>query len=279
MPRDTTLELRFDRYLLPDTAIRQSVAIYSGSADSTDIPLPEYDVVERVVVYRLAQLEPGVRYTVELTIPKQEGDFGFRAFDGAPLAEGDVPLSFDFRTRKTPPPTPDPAPLPAYQTTCELLDALVPVSGAGCSAGTCHGGDNPRMGLRLDSAFGLATTAVDRVAHQTERGVRAGVALDDPPRLGVNMPIIDRGKPENSYLMYKLLRNPANFRGNPGVGCTTVHAVPLPDGVCPEPSAAESQRLADYFVIGLPMPYNDSSADLRAIQAWIRDEKIPVTCD
>ena len=278
-PRETTLELRFDRYLLPATAVRQSIRIYTGSEDLTLFTQPAYDVVERVLVYSLPDgglLEPGVRYTVELAIPKQDEDFGFRAFDGALLAEGPVPLTFDFRTRKseTPPPDPPPPAPPTYESTCDLLDALAPASdptkGAGCSSNSCHGGKDARMGLRLDNNEGLAQTAIDRVAHQTESGAKTGVSLQNPPRLGVNMPIIDLGRPDNSYLMYKLLRNPANFSGNPGVGCTTVHQVPLPAGECPEPSAAESERLASYFVRGVPMPYNDRSADLRRLQRWIR---------
>lgn len=286
VPRDTTLELRFDRYLLPVTAVRQSITIYSGNEELSLFAQPEYDLVERVVVYELPKLEPGARYTVELLVPKTEDDLGFRAFDQAPLEEADIPLSFDFRTQKLEPPPPDPsAPppyIPPYNTTCKLLDALGlgedPKQYARCSTNSCHGGTAARMGLRLDGATGLVQTALGRVAHQTETGAKTGVPLEHPPRLGVNMPIIDRGRPDNSYLMYKLLRNPRNFSGEPGVGCTTIHKVPLPPGVCPEPTAAESARLHDYFVRGLPMPHNDRSADLRGIQAWIRDTTIAAEC-
>ncbi|MCC6899590.1 MAG: hypothetical protein IT377_11480 [Polyangiaceae bacterium] len=245
---------------------------------------PEYDVVERVLVYRLpegAKLEPGTRYTVELLTPSADDDFGFRAFDGAPLGVGEVPLRFDFRTRKSatvpPPPT-----SPVFADTCSLLEALAPgvpeSKRAGCASNSCHGGADARMGLRLDNAEGLAQTAIDHVAHQTESGVHAGQTLENPPRLGVNMPIIDRGRPENSYLMYKLLLSSSNFRGNPGVGCTTVHQVALPAEVCPEPTAAESARLAAWFVRGSPMPQNDRSVDLRGLQAWIRNTTLKVEC-
>ena len=281
---ETALELRFDRYLLPATAVRQSIAIYTGSEDLGVFAQPEYDLVERVLVYRLpsgARLEPGVRYTVELLSPKEEDDFGFRAFDRAPLAEAGVPLTFDFRTRKAP--TAPPAPtLPPFEDTCQLLEALAPgipvEKRAGCSSNSCHGGADARMGLRLDNAQGLAQTAIDRVAHQTESGAHSGQPLENPPRLGVNMPIIDRGRPENSYLIYKLLRNPNNFTGHPGVGCSSAHQVALPFGVCPQPSTAESDRLASWFVRGLPMPHNDRSVDLRGVQAWIRDTTAKVEC-
>ena len=270
--------------MLPATAVRQSISVFTGSEDLGVFAQPEYDVVERVLVYRLpagAKLEPGTRYTVELRSPATDDDFGFRAFDGAVLGEGAVPLTFDFRTRKsaTVPPAPPP---PVFGDTCALLEALAPGipenKRAGCSSNSCHGGESARMGLRLDNVEGLAQTAIDRVAHQTESGAHAGQTLENPPRLGVNMPIIDRGRPENSYLIYKLLRNPRNFSGNPGVGCSTVHQVALPAGACPEPSAAESERLARWFVRGLPMPHNDRSVDLRGLQAFIRDTTLKVEC-
>jgi len=265
---ETSLELRFDRYLLPSTAIRQSVAIYTGNEDLGVFAQPEYDLVERVLVYKLpagTKLEPGVRYTVEVLTPKEEDADGFRAFDGAALEEGEVPLTFDFRTRKIPSEFSAKAPNP-YSDCDTMLEAL---ARAGCSSNSCHGGDAARMGLRLDNWQGVDQTAIGAVAHQTDTGT--GNVLENPPRMGVNMPIVDPGRPENSYLMYKLLRNPSNFSGNPEVDCTkSVHNVPLPSGTCPEPSAAESQRLASYFVRGLPMPYNDRSAELRPLQDWIR---------
>jgi hypothetical protein len=284
VPRETTLELRFDRYLLPETAVRQSISLFTGSEDLGVFSQPEYDVVERVLVYRLPEgqkLEPGVRYSVALRIPEEADDFGFRAFDGAPLGEGDVPFAFDFRTRKTET-TPPPLFSPTYESTCDLLDALAPgdppEKRAGCSSNSCHGGAGARMGLRLDNNEGLLQTAIDRVAHQTEHGAKTGVPLQSPAKMGVNMPILDLGRPENSYLLYKLLRNPRNFSEPAGLGCTTVHQVPLPDGVCPEPSAAEADRLQASFVRGLPMPYNDRSVDLRRLQTWIRGAQAFTPC-
>lgn len=277
VPRNLSIELRFDRYLLPWSGIRQSLRVYSGSEDVSEFLQPEYDVVERVLSLRIEStpngdpllLEPGARYTVELLVPKSENDFGLRAFDQAPIEEGDVPLSFDFRTQKLDPP---PLPAPPGVLTCgQFITELA--NGPKCSTGGCHAGNDAPMGLRFDGDKEFVSTAVNHVAHETETGAKAGVPLTHPSRMGVQMPIVEPSNPGNSYMMYKLLRNPNNFSGDGGVGCATTHTVALPAGVCPEPSAAESERLARYFVKGLPMPHTDSTvADLRKIQAFIRGD-------
>ncbi len=91
------------------------------------------------------------------------------------------------------------------------------------------------------------------------------------------MPIIDPGRPDTSYLMYKLLVNDRNY-GDGAERCTTRHQVPLPDGACLPPSPAETERLRDWFVRGQAMPLRDppdspgwsvTQDDLRAIQRYI----------
>jgi len=247
-------------------------------------------VVERVLSYSLPEgtlLEPGVRYSVELLSAESRDEFGFRAFDGAPLREADVPLKFDFRTNNLPTPAPARRP-PRRRVSCDQV--LGRMSVAGCAGKTCHnsfgspdcptghGSDStgkcisvPRMGLDLRDRKGLLGTAIGHVAHQTETGPKTGTPLTDPERFGTAMPIIDAFRPENSYLMYKILRNPRNFRET-RLGCSTVHRVALPEGVCPEPSAEESARLREWFVRGEPMPLGANSAaiDPRVIQEWIR---------
>src|SRR5690606_8396337 len=98
VPIDTSITLRFDRYLRPASAVRQSLRVFTGSPNNgVGLLRPEYDVIERVVVYRLtSRLQPGTLYTVELLTPSAESADGFQAFDGAPLVERDAPLSFHF---------------------------------------------------------------------------------------------------------------------------------------------------------------------------------------
>ena len=287
IPRDTTIELRFDRYIRPTDAVRQSIRLFTGSTDNSQFLEPTYDVVERVVVYELTRtLAPDTLYTVEIKIPTEDSPNGFHAFDGAPLtADGSAPLRFNFRTREEEPPPPSgrpPAPtcgeiLDVFRDSCARchsspLESPGPEeTDAGCGAGERY--DQavgcvkvPRQGLRLGSRDGLVHTAIGKVAHQTEIGPSGGTPLANPDRLGVQMPIVDPGKPGNSYLMYKLLRN----RNNLGP-CTTDYNVDLA-GQCAF-DEDEAERLREWFVRLDPMPADGFSIprqDLNDIQAWIR---------
>ncbi len=281
VPRDAVIQIRFDRYLLPETAVRQSLHVFTGDPDLGVFLQPEYDMVERVLSFRLSDggwYLPGVLYTVELVVPTDDGSFGFRAFDGAPLGEGPVPLKFDFRTAKVDPPPPpeDEAPV-----TCELALAAFAAQNGGCASAACHSSEgSPPMGLVLDSAAGIVVTAIDRPAHETEIGGKTGVVLESPARLGVSMPIIDPGRPYNSYLMYKLLRKTDSFRtsAEPATVCVTRYQVGFgPDGLCPPPPPKEDTRLREWFVRGEPMPLGISlDAEhprdrMLLIQRWIRE--------
>lgn len=284
VPLDSPIELRFDRYLLPATAVRQSLLVSTGQASCRlarpPAPAvcfePEYDVLERVVSFRLvpgAELLPGVLYTVELVVPGDEQPYGFRAFDGASLLEASAPLRFSFRTAtvRAPPVAPEPIP-----TCADVVDGIFGApSGAACA--TCHAGDAPPLGLRLDSKSGLIETALGRVARETDLAPHAGRALDAPPRFGLAMPIIAPGRPDTSYLLYKLLVNDDNYGAGPE-RCATAHRVPLPPGECLPPSARERERLREWFVLGQPMPLAAPPAaparhlelhELRAIQRYI----------
>jgi hypothetical protein len=283
VPRNTDVELRFDRYLLPSTAIRQSLFVYSGAQSNAVFLEPKYDVIERVIDYRLpagTKLTPNLVYTVELLSPGDAAANGFRAFDGAPLAPGPVPLTFAFRTGT------QTAPAPKAQAVPTCADVLAifrrPSPSVACAGSSCHSPPG-RGGLDLSSKFGLVTTAVGRVASETAVGPRVDVPLENPgsppgdTRTGVQMPVIDSGRPENSYLLYKLLRKPGNF-GSAAQRCTSAYAVAFPPGQCLPPSSAESTRLREWFVTGQAMPLHEDPslpdphlqlADLRTIQNWI----------
>ncbi len=253
VPTNTAITLRFDRYLRPASAARQSIRLYTGDpGNGAGLLRPEYDMVERVVVYRLTSaLEPGTLYTVELVSPSESSSFGFEAFDGAVLEEGAAPLKFNFFTRRSSEPV-EQVPLediPSCERVVELLRE------AGCARGGCHGGAAPSMGLRLDSPESLVETAINRVAHETDLGAQVGVPLRNPARFGVQMPVLDPGEPANSYLMYKLIRGERSHWVNvdePGA-CDTRYPVALP-GTCVPPPASELARLREWFVRGVPMP-------------------------
>ena len=266
VPLAAEIELRFDRYLLPSTVARQSISVTTGELSA--FLRPRYDPVERVVVFRFLEgglWTPGTRYTVELYDPTTHAEhWGFRAFDGAVLTEDSpAPLRFTFRTRRAFPSAPLPElPAPALS---EVTDV---VSDRSCTAGGCHAQPEPPMGLALDSPHGFEAT-LDTVAHETENGPTAAEPLENARRLGIQMPLVDRGRPGNSYLLYKVLVNPANYRGS----CETIHRVRL-DGCVTFPSEAAA-RLRAAFVWGEPMPFDTNETPsldvdgLRLLSDWI----------
>ena len=136
----------------------------------------------------------------------------------------------------------------------------------------------PRMGLDLSSASAIIRTAIEEVARQTETGPSGGIPLVNPDRIGVQMPIIDPGRPSNSYMMYKLLRDPRVLRDDP---CETQYEVAL-NGECPNPSQDERERLREWFVSGAPMPLGTPGAldrgDLDVLQGWIRNGAMMTEC-
>jgi hypothetical protein len=247
VPLGTPIELRFDRYLLPKTVGREALALYTGATANGIFLEPEYDVVERVVTFRPGSpLTPGVVYEADLTLPDEDPNgFGIRAFDGAPLEKAHVPLRWTFRTSRLNAAAVAAVPGPS----CD--DAVKILGGAGCAR--CHTGDaDAPMGLALGSAAGLLKTAIAHVAHEASTWATPSNALGDPPRFGTAMTLIAPGNPSGSYLLYKLLVNPGNY--GPDGSCESTHTVPLPDGQCLAPSAAERTRLEDWFVAGEPMP-------------------------
>lgn len=256
----SSITLRFDRYLRASSAVRQSINVYAGDPrNGIGLLRPEYDVVERVVVFRLTQfLEPGTLYTVEVLSANSPTSWGFQAFDGAPLEEGEVPLKFNFFTQRNRDWLPQLPlePIPTCERILEIFER------AGCTAGGCHGGALPSVGLRLDSTESFVDTALNQVARQTEIGAVVGVPLRDPARFGLQMPIVDPGQPANSYLLYKLLRGQfSHWLGPDEPGrCTSRYSVGLgPE--CVPPHDSELTRLREWFVRGAPMPPPSAAPD------------------
>lgn len=279
VPVDTPITLRFDRILLPATAVRQSIVVYSG-APGVGAPFlqPSYDVLERELTFRMAgRFEATALYRVQLPIARSASDYGLRAFDGAPLESGRVPVELSFVTSAA---LMDAAPSPAFdEPTCDDVAALL---ASHCAGSCCHGGESPAMGLRLDSVTGIEATAIQRVAHQTETGNTLGVPFVNPSRFGVAMPIIDPGSAASSYLVYKLLLSPDNLRAC-AAGACSFDALPGAQSCAPLP-ADERDRLAAWFVQGDAMPIVAHGADpsclppdnraldcgeMRALTRWI----------
>ena len=70
------------------------------------------------------------------------------------------------------------------------------------------------------------------------------------------MPRIDPGRPDNSYLVYKLLVAPENYRESDDDPnrCGTSHRAAVDPVHCVPASPEENERLAAWFLRGVPMP-------------------------
>ena len=287
VPTNVAIELRFDRFLIPGDGLAAGLRLFTGDRANSVGLTPEYDVLERVVVFRTDRaLQPNTLYSLEVLqtpAPPQ----GFWAFDRAPLIEADVPFHMSFSTGGGPAPVP--APAPSMSDTCDTMTSGPLASCANCHV--THAGDEtvpptkyPPMGLDLSSPRGLFYTAIDHVAHQAETGgTAANIGLESPLRFGVQMNVIAPGHPSTSYLMYKLLEKPENFGLDASEpSCDTGYHAPVSDGNCQPPSADELLQMRDWFVRGEPMPKNPSPvagqkpftaaishATLKRIAAWI----------
>lgn len=247
---NTFIRLRFDRPLLPSTAVRQALRVYTGRPENgAPAMTPRYDVLTReLTFYFNGRLLPKVLYQVELLADEENPAF-LRAYDGAPLAREDVRERWSFMTGAAGDPAFD-FPTVEQEPTCDDILARL---NASCGGGCCHGGESPAMGLRLTDLDALRATAIGKVARQTDLGDRIGVPLTDPARFGVGMPVIDPGNPHNSYLLYKLLLSPRNLEPCRSPDCEPFTALPGAER-CRAPSEAERVLLAEWFVQGAPMP-------------------------
>jgi hypothetical protein len=287
-PADAPFVFRFNRHLDPSTAVRQSLAIYAGTAEQALFLQPTYDAIERTVSYSHPDglLARGLVYTIEFVEPEAAGDFGFRAYDATPLVAAALPLEYSFRARAAQAVTsPTDASSGSCRTAVEIMRSSCADTGchAGCSGSTCR--RQPPMGLRLDSIEAIAQTAIDRVAHETTRGQSATTALQGPDRFGVQMPIVDPARPDNSFLLYKLLVAPNSYRDEDGPACTSRLLGDLPPTDCLMPSDSERDRLRAWLVPGDPMPPSghalavESPIDaLRSLQSWIRSGASTIEC-
>jgi hypothetical protein len=287
VPTNVAIELRFDRFLLPGGGLSAGLRLFTGDLANSVGLTAEYDLLERVVVFHTdRRLQPNTLYSLQI-VSADAPPQGLWAFDRAPLEAGAIPLHMSFTTGDGPGPAP--APVPVNTDTCQSIAASAFASCANChvtqpGAETAPPTKYPPLGLDLSSARGLFYTAIAHVAHQTETGgTAANLGLETPLRFGVQMNVIDPGHPSTSYLMYKLLEKPENFRMDGSEpGCETGYHAPVSDGNCAPPSADELIQLREWFVRGDPMPKSSpplpgqvafkpalSHATLKRIAAWI----------
>ncbi len=245
---NTRIDLLFDRYLDPRSVLRQSVCLRSDSVIPTAAEEctggvflnPVYNPASRTVSYFIDPgnaspiLPAAVHY---LTVYRGTGDeLGFRAFDGAPLAQAQA-FFFDVT---------DPGGLQPQVPVVDPTDCLLEL---GTSCGNCHAAQTP-LGEAITPAMGLELNPTDRFLATSLRpahGMSIGSTGNDPlarrpDRFGAGMPVIAPGDPGNSYLLYKML----------------AREDPAPATLAP----GETDRLRA-FITGAPMPPSNQLPDTR----------------
>lgn len=181
--------MRFDRLLAPSTIDRAQMRVTTGGLQA--FGGLRYDVLRRELsLYpNPNDLLPGLEYV--LTV-----DVGLRGWDGSALA---APMVVRFR-----PTTRESVPRDAVPS---LRGDIAPLFSRSCTGVGCHGSIASAMSLDLSSPAALRASTVGVLARQ--RGDRASLEMLDPRWSA--LPLIDpgitagQGRPEYSYLVYKLL--------------------------------------------------------------------------
>jgi len=243
VPIRTSIRVQFDRFLAPDSPIRQAICVQAESPpQGTDQCIgglaPEYDPVDRVAVWKGAALLASQRYNVRLFVPQNADDpTGVRAIDGVALTEE---YRFAFTTAAS---AADIDPVfvePNRAITFCSTSAYCPLPSSACTAPTpdpfllqspnallkgcsrlsyCHGQPTPALtGVVAGSALTLTDpndsvpAAVQRLVDNSVVATETAVEPDPAAArrsskdvFGVNMPYIDAKNPGNSYLLYKLI--------------------------------------------------------------------------
>ena len=280
-----TVELAFDRLLLPVSVTRQSIFLSDKqNPPHLATPLVAYDPVARVVRVTPRQEDaftPGLTYQVQIASPHDSSDpNGLRAIDGATLdLNKPAPvIEFAVVAAAMAPPAP-----PVIDF-CNQVDPVLPSCG---NLPQCHLNRTPALGLVL--YFGdlpkTRATAIGRVAEESNTGALSH-AQPVSRLFGRDMPIIDpgdgtTGDPGNSFLLYKILMAP-----NPAAGLTTTanaHSLPwMP--------LSDSERATLAGLIPgreMPLPSTDprtvgtslSLDALETISLWIaQGARVPDSC-
>ena len=295
---DGTIQLAFDRLLLPYTINRQSIVLRTANGAGVTSPVMTFDPVTRVLTLAPptdgAWLEPGQAYKVVIGIPSGDDDTGgLRAIDRATLDPTlpDTTRVVGFITCPASGCAADGGVTPVA-TRVRFCNDVFPIFTVHCSAGICHGtpeqGNAPASGLVLSTSLGIAKTAIGRVAQGSNTGGVAGRPESPGHLFGVDMPIIAPGSPANSWLMYKML---LSVPRPDGTGTPAVRNRCFPDVDHPNPpvdpfggappSTAPFRRLDDVergrlsdLVLGNAMPYPSPDntitfAELERVRVWI----------
>jgi hypothetical protein len=259
---NSSFHLKFDRFLLPESAIRQAICVQPQEAmtpENCTTPVSfgvAYDPATREVIFRQTDSMPllGTHYVMTVFQPSatDPASLGFRAFDGAILHE-QTTIEIEVSGNAAAPGFDD---APTSATWCEM-DGAESVLLNNCGVSGCHidtrDTQGNLLGAPMDLQFSvykpgalfldpfidevIQRTAINHVAHETQIGEHAAHPQEAPDRFGRAMSIVDAKSAGNSYLLYKLLIGED----------TSTHQPFIADD-------AERQRLRNAFVVANPMP-------------------------
>lgn len=215
--------MRFDRLLAPSSIDRSRLRVSTGGLQA--FGGLRYDMLRRELSFypNANDLSPTLEYVFTV-------DVGLRGWDGSELA---APVAVRFR-----PTTREPVPRDAVPS---LRREVAPLLSAQCTGAGCHGGADPAMGLDLSTPSTIRATSLG--VRSRQRGDRAGLEMLDPrwsalPRIDPGI-TAGQGRPEYSYLVYKLL------------GDGPVWGARMPLGR-PPLSDAETRLVVDWVTAGAP---------------------------
>jgi hypothetical protein len=207
LPANGSIELAFDRLLLPLSVSRQTFVLEDIKQTVALTPSVTYDPVARIVTITPMSgdgtaLTVGQTYQLTITAPQNAADAnGLRAIDGA-LLDPSTPTTLAFMVTDA---APQPAPI-----NIDFCRDISPIFGS-CLLSSCHEAPQGTAleisaeGLVLDPPQYIAQTAIGRVAQEANTGPRS-VGQPASRLFGEDMPIVDStGNASNSWLMYKVL--------------------------------------------------------------------------
>lgn len=285
----SSFRVRFDRFLLPATAIRQSVCLQPLTQPVETLAdcragvflEPAYDPVRREVVYRQrrgTRLATNTTYKLTVLAPTAADSLdGFRAFDGAALTEN---VALEFVTVGADPPDAERdvgardrdafcATSPACEAACATSDET-----RACVAADCAPADTACAARCLDgckrlcapSAI-LATCALGgchRGGSDRARGAAMGLDLSTPEaifrtaigKVAHQAQVGEHAEQAESAPSRFGRAMPLIDAANPGNSYLLYKLLIAPVYAESElgPSTDELERLRASFVVGLPMP-------------------------
>lgn len=251
LPADGAIEVAVDRYLLPSSVTRQSFVLVTGDNENipeAQAPVVTYDPIARTVTLRGQRrpwLDEGKLYKLVVTTPGESPTSGLRAIDGATLAPRQK-RRFEFFVGP-------PSGKPYVEPRPDLCRDVLPILANKCGGGFCHG-DSPSaaQGLVLTTPKGLGTTAIGRVAHESDTTGRSGDPESEGRVFGVAMPLVQPGSPANSWLLYKVDAAPPPSRAEaPSFSCPSPPGVTTPAPALPYAPQLPVPRAADEIERGI----------------------------